>query len=226
MNKWSSFDSQQANPGRPSFRPFSNLIGLSRLVLLFIGALSVTLLVTDDNAVADILFQSPASPLVDPSGAQPPVIPPETQPAVDPAEAQPPVTPPEVQSAIDPSGSQSPVDPAGAQPPVPGQPVESGSTTETTLPVSPLQQPGDQAPALAPPPFPENNQSERTTQADDEAEDSSNLVLDQAEFIDTVLVSTAYVWLCCGIVLLLLIPLVFLFLQIRGRMKLVDEENY
>jgi ABC-type transport system involved in cytochrome c biogenesis permease component len=59
----------------------------------------------------------------------------------------------------------------------------------------------------------------------DPQESEPNLVLDQAELVDSVVVSVAYVWLCCGIVLILLIPLVFLFLHIRGRSKLTKEEQ-
>ena len=58
---------------------------------------------------------------------------------------------------------------------------------------------------------------------DSESDASSNLILDQAEFIDSVVVSFAYVWLCCGVALILVIPLIFLFLQIRGRSKLYKE---
>jgi len=86
--------------------------------------------------------------------------------------------------------------------------------------------PGAAQPAQAqpqqPPPLPEPTRVLRQSRlADPAAEpDSQNLVLDEAELIDTVVVSTAYIWLCCGIIIILLIPLIFLFLQIRGRSKL------
>jgi hypothetical protein len=141
-----------------------------RLGLLFIIALSLTLMIADDNVIADRLFQSPESP-----AAQP-------QPA-----------------------------------------------TDITSPVSPIQQASSEP---LPPiqPLPEPSSSERTDRFLDEEEEEkpgdSNFILDRIEMVDTIVVSTAYVWLCCGIVLFLLIPLFFLFLQIRGRSKILREENY
>lgn len=199
---------------------FLSLLKLRRLILLFVGAISLALFLADDQAVADILFQSPASPPAQPA----PV-------GIDPSEPQPPVDPSDAPLPVDPSGLPIPADPGAGQPPVsvepaPDQPAETGPATEIVSPVSPLQQPGNQAPVLAPPPFPEPERTERREDEEVESEGSLNLVLDRAEFIDSVIVSTAYVWLCCGIVLFLLIPLAFIFLQIRGRMKLIEEENY
>jgi hypothetical protein len=94
--------------------------------------------------------------------------------------------------------------------------------------VSPVAQPESttgEASSLEPPPLaqPRPERVERLTGRESDEENSRNLILDQAELIDTVVVSTAYVWLCCGIMLFLLIPLVFLFLQIRGRTQIKDE---
>jgi hypothetical protein len=44
--------------------------------------------------------------------------------------------------------------------------------------------------------------------------------------IDTVVVSSAYIWLCCGVSLFLLVPLFLLFVYIRGRSKIMQEENF
>jgi hypothetical protein len=42
-------------------------------------------------------------------------------------------------------------------------------------------------------------------------------VINWVKFWDTMAVTIAYPWLCCGVGLLLLVPLVFLFLEIKGR---------
>jgi len=42
-------------------------------------------------------------------------------------------------------------------------------------------------------------------------------VINWVKFWDTVAVALAYPWLCCGVGLLLLVPLFLLFLEIKGR---------
>jgi len=95
--------------------------------------------------------------------------------------------------------------------------------TNETETVPPESQP------LPPPiaqPTPQPRTSNQESQLEEEGDGSSNFILDQAEFIDTVVVSGAYVWLCCGITFFLLIPLVFLFLQIRGQLKLRKKDDH
>jgi len=155
-----------------------------RLVVLFSAALLLSLLITDNSAVAEVLFQSPPSP-VEAQPAQPQSGEPFQQPAGQ----------PQVVEGV------SPVSPVS---PLPGQPATA----------KPL-------PTLAPRP-----QSHQTTPAAGEKAQSPNFIFDQAEFVDTVVVSVAYVWLCCGVVLILLIPLAFLFLHIRGRSKINRDEQF
>lgn len=160
-----------------------------RLVLLFMVAVSVTLAVSDNSAIADILLQSPTSPVEQPPAEQPQQEQPEAQP-----QTNEPVT--EIVSPIS--------------------------------PVSPIETETQQQPATVIAPAPVEPQPYQSRERDDAANDAengeSNFILDQAELIDTVVVSTAYIWLCCGFMLLLLIPLVFIFLQIRGRSKILKEE--
>jgi len=163
-----------------------------RLVLFFMLAIFITLAVSDNSVIADMLLQSPISPVEQPPADQPP---PPQQPVPEQPEAQP--------------QSNEPV-------------------TEIVSPVSPIEV--ESVPIIEPAPVqpaePQPYQSrERDEAAYDDAENGeSNFILDQAELIDTVVVSTAYIWLCCGFMLLLLIPLVFIFLQIRGRSKILKEE--
>ena len=187
--------------------------GLRRLAVLFIVAIFITLFVSN-GALAGALFQSPVSPVVE-----------EVQPVQpEPFAPEEPVEPGDVPSE---EGSQS--EPVPAEPaPFESAPVEEPVVepdTQFGSPVSP-DEPVGSDPAVAQPAAAEPRpvRLERDEASDDGG--SPNFILDQAELIDTVVVSTAYVWLCCGIGLFLLIPLVFLFLQIRGRTKMTREEIY
>jgi len=53
----------------------------------------------------------------------------------------------------------------------------------------------------------------------------SNLIFDQAEFIDTIALVGSWIWLCCGICLFLLVPLMMLLLQIRGHSQLKSKQQ-
>ncbi len=166
--------------------------GFGRLVLLFVIAVSLTLIISDNYAIADMLLQSPpmSPPAEPPPAEQPPV-------EAAPVEAQSPQSEPTFQSPVETIPSESTVIPDGSQPPPMAQP---------TIPAS--------------------SQEREDSFSDDEGEESSGFILDQVEFIDTVVVSGAYIWLCCGIGLFLLIPLVFLLLQIRGQLKIRKEDDF
>ncbi|MFC1975309.1 hypothetical protein ACFLXQ_02795 [Chloroflexota bacterium] len=127
---------------------------------------------------------------------QSPQSPPEQPPAEQPPAEQPP--------AEQPPAEQPPAEQPPAEQP-PGEP----SITQEPLPQEPLQpvETGDET-------FPEDE------------EVPSDLVLDEAELIDSIIVSGASVWLCCGIILLLLVPLSLLLLYIRGRSKIAQEEDF
>jgi len=167
-----------------------------RLVLFFVLAVSITLVISDNSVIADVLLQSPASPVEQPPADQPPPSQEQPQqPAPEQSEAQPQTNEPVTEIV-------SPV-----------SPIEAETVVVEPLPIPPVE------------PQPYQSRLQDETAYDDEASGESNFVLDQAELIDTVVVSTAYVWLCCGFMLLLLIPLVFIFLQIRGRSKILKEET-
>jgi len=167
-----------------------------RLVLFFVLAVSITLVISDNSVIADVLLQSPASPVEQPPADQPPPSQEQPQqPAPEQSESQPQTNEPVTEIV-------SPV-----------SPIEAETVVVEPLPIPPVE------------PQPYQSRLQDETAYDDEASGESNFVLDQAELIDTVVVSTAYVWLCCGFMLLLLIPLVFIFLQIRGRSKILKEET-
>jgi hypothetical protein len=172
-----------------------NLKASHRLALLFVAAVTITLLTANGNFAA-AFFQSPVSPV----------------------EGQP---PPAEEAPIPPSIEQA----APVAPP-PDMPGAEQAAPPAELPASPVMP--NAAPVAAPQPVPLPTLTRPNRVAplpDNPADSSSNLIVDQAEFVDTVIVTTAYVWLCCGIILILLIPLIFLFLHIRGRSKILKEEQ-
>jgi hypothetical protein len=224
MNRWMTIYNFIAHCIRQAARSMSSLES-GRLVLLFVGAVALTFALSNHPAMA--LFQSPISPAGDPLLVEPPPVEP---PAVEPV--APPVEPPAVEPAAPPPAEQPQLEPE-APPPVPDQPAPAPLEQLPEQPESPLAMPeaispvfppestSGEASSLEPPPLPQPEPLERVIDRDEE--ESRNLILDRAELVDTVVVSTAYVWLCCGIMLFLFIPLVFLFLQIRGRTQLKDE---
>ena len=121
-------------------------------------------------------------------------------------------------------GNPAPVEAESeATPALDGEPED----VEQPQSVEPQAAPPDasQAEDQAPPPLPEPERRPVRV-APGGVDGDAEMVVDEAEFIDTVVVSLAYVWLCCGIVLILVIPLIFLFLHIRGRSKIIKEEQF
>jgi hypothetical protein len=201
-------------------RPFSPLASFGCLPLLFIVALFVTCFLATGNVTAEMLFQSPQSPPAQPPAEQPPAEQPpaEQPPAEQPPAEQPPAEQPTAEQppAEQPPAEQPPTEQPPAEQPSPAEqpPAESGSPPGPSTSEAPLSQE----------PLPESSEAGRD-ELSLEDEQASNFILDEAELIDTVVVSGAYVWLCCGVILFLLIPLFLLLVYIRGRSKIVQEEG-
>ena len=195
--------------------------GAGRLIVLFATAIYATFLIGSDNANANFLFQSPQSPAVEPSSVQPAA---EQQPVEQqPVEQQPVEQPPAEQPAAEPTPAEQPVIEQPA--------VEQPALEQPALEQSPTEQPSVEQPAveLAAPedPFAEPIRPEQDEfRATDEEGNQTELTLDRVELIDTIVVSGAYIWLCCGVGLFLIAPLFFLFLQIRGGSKINRQENF
>lgn len=217
MSRWAILHFSDFRNLKHIFKLFFVRFEVGRLVALAIIAISLTFFIADDSAVADRLFQSPASPPAQPPPTQPP--PPPTQPPpTQPPPTQPPPTP---QPAEQPAPTEQPQ----AQPTT--QPSESIIESESPVPEPSLE--GNKPPPFVQPTVEtqaDSFEEERTFSVEDEEASSSNFILDRVELIDSIVVSGAYVWLCCGAVLLLLIPLFFLFLQIRGQIKIQREEDF
>ncbi len=108
---------------------------------------------------------------------------------------------------------QSPESPFVEAVPPPESPPDQPALEVASPEVS---SPGDAAPEA--PPI-RRERDEEIPPLEDEEGGSRNFILDRAEFIDSIIVSGAYVWVCCGIGLLLLAPLFLLVVEIRGRSK-------
>ena len=207
----------------------------TRLLALFFLALALTWAISRGDVTAEVLFQSPESPLPEPGPLEQefvpeappveeifPVVPVEPEIPVEPAPVEEivPVEPPPVEEVV-PIEPEVPVEP---QPELVQPQAEPGNSFES--PISPDQQAGAPVPAAPEPPSRRVDPEDRRAEDDLEESEEANFIFNRAQFIDTVVVSTAYVWLCCGIVIFLMIPLVFLFLQIRGRTKMSRENIY
>jgi hypothetical protein len=191
----------------------SNFINSVQLPLLFVAALCFTLLLASGNVTAEMLFQSPQSPPQQPPPEQQP--PAEQPPAEQPPADQPP--------AEQPPAEQPPAEqPPAEQPPAEQPPAIQPSTMQSPVAQPPAEQPPGQEPLPAEPVQPVGG-TDFNYAADEE---DPNLVLDEAELIDSVVVSGAYVWLCCGVILFLVVPLSLLLLYIRGRSRITKEEDF
>lgn len=133
---------------------------------------------------------------------------------------QSPQSPPPEQPAPE---QPTPEQPAPEQPQPPAEQPSAGPTAVEQS--SPIQPTSEAAPAPTLEPLPPVTTGEEYQEVPPSNEDTP-MVLDEAELIDSIFVSFAYVWLCCGVILLLLIPLVLLILYIRGRSKIVNEESF
>jgi hypothetical protein len=188
---------------------FLPLLNLARLPLLLGLAFLLTFFLATGNVTAERLFQSPQSP--------PPAQPAPPQPdAAQPPPAQP--APPQPDTAQPaPQEQPAPVpQPATSEQPAPAQPPANPQPA-VSQPVSPLTLPPLPAPAKV---------ADTAKNLGETDEPAPNLTLDQAELIDTVVVTGAFIWFCCGVILLPVIPLGFLLLYIRGRRKILEEEGF
>ncbi len=197
--------------------------GFVRLTILLVMSIGLTSFLANNGSVsAETLLQSP--PLESPPTDPPTEVPPTEVPPVEaPADSAPPVEAP-----------------ADSAPPVEATPTDNqtenveSEQTDTTF-QSPAASPvltttptlNEAPPMVLPTPLPASRAGRESDPIEEGDEGgASNLILDQVELIDSVVVSGAYVWLCCGIGLFLLLPLVFLLLQIRGQLKLQKEDDF
>jgi hypothetical protein len=118
--------------------------------------------------------------------------------------------------------TETPVDPGAAQvqeepaPPV-AEPAQPEVQQSTPPPEVPQEAPTAAQPTALPEVValpPEPLQPEEAVSA--EAAPDNGVVVNWVELIDTATQMFAWVWLCFGVVVILLIPFAFIFMQIRG----------
>jgi hypothetical protein len=121
--------------------------------------------------------------------------PPPTETPVQPAPVPPTQAPPATAVPSEPTPTPMQPPPPSIAPTVSPTPVMLPAPTSTPLPPPPP------LPPPTPPPVSGSNQP----------------IVNWIKFWDTIAVTLAYPWLCCGVALILLVPVVLLFLEIKGR---------
>ncbi len=168
------------------------------------AALLVAAVLSPGPVTASILaFQSsPAATPLPPTPTPPP--PPPPPPTSTPAPPPPPTSTP-----IPPTPAPTTVVPTPT--PIPGQPTQPAPSPTVPLTATPtvLAFP-TQTPTLPPPP-------PTPTLVQISGGSANEPIINWVKFWDTVAVTLAYPWLCCGVALLLLVPVVLLYLEIKGR---------
>ena len=161
-----------------------------------------------------LAFQSPESPPPEATAteASPPTLtpapPPPTQPPA-PKATQPPA-PKATQPPAPPQAVPTEAAPAHATPA-----TQTTPATQATPPATASPSPTTKA-TQAPAPSPTVRPTRTPTPAPDaEGEATINWV----KFWDTLVVWLAYPWMCCGVGLLLLVPVTLLYLEISGRRR-------
>jgi hypothetical protein len=223
MSRWALFFKATLQ-----FNKWKGLVEVARLPLFFLMAVGIVLFMANGNATAEVLlFQSPQE--------APPTESPPAEPTATPL--PPPIeTPVPVEAAT----SEPVTAPTEELVPLEANPVEE-IVTEEIIPLEPvpteepvIEQATDNSTleltegAVPPGPQPRPiSLNEREEEVLDEAEGGPrNFILNRAQLIDTVAISGAYLWLCCGIGLLLFAPLSLLLLYVRGRSKIIREDNW
>jgi hypothetical protein len=163
-------------------------------------ALVIAAVLSPGTVTASLLaFQSSPPPTPVPPTPTP-VPPPPTSTPVPPS---PPTSTPVQPTPVPPT--QAPPQPTPTQV-QPIQPVPSPSLTPT-MPPTPVMLPVP-TPTLLPPLPPPTLQP---------VSGSNQPIVNWVKFWDTIAVTLAYPWLCCGVALLLLVPVILLLLEIKGR---------
>lgn len=212
------------------YRKFFQENGAGRLALFFVAATLFVFVIAGKNVTAEVLFQSPQSPPAEPEPTAPPP-PPEPTPLPPPSPTPAPVEvepAPQESIQVEPTEAPPPTEellPAAEEAAIEQQAVEPTVTPPpTAAPAAEPELQAEVAPVeLEPQPI-ERSRGQEETVAETEA--GRNFILDQAELIDTVAISGAYLWLCCGFGLLLMAPLSLLLLYVRGRSRVLQDEDF
>ena len=172
--------------------------GPGRLLAWLFMALLVAAVLSPGTAIAArLLFQSP--PTETPVPPAPTPIPPTPIP---------PTPVPATPTLVVPTATPLP----------PALPPTEAIPTATPLPIPATPTLAVPLPPLEPSPTP-TLIPELPTPAEPDSSGPNQPVVNWVKFWDTIAVAVAYPWLCCGVSLLLLVPLVLLFMEIKGRRR-------
>jgi hypothetical protein len=196
-------------------RPLSKLrrhANLTTAWWLWLGvALLVAAALSPGTVTASrLVFQSPPEATPIPPTATPP---PPTATAVPPPPTSTPAPPPAVSTPVEVVPTEAPTE---ALPPEAAPPHEPPPTEET--PAEPSMEPTEPPTAVPEPTTPVEADEAPDTPLPPEV-GTNQPIINWVKFWDTMAVTFAYPWLCCGVTLLLMVPVVLLFLEIKGRRR-------
>jgi outer membrane biosynthesis protein TonB len=184
---------------------------LSPLVPLMLVSLLLALLLGggDDLVGASSLFQSPLpSPSrEEPTATPPPPVPPE--PTATPVPTETPLPP------LEPIATPLPPEATAAAPAETSEaPSEGSPSAPAETPVPPAEA-LDEAPEAAEP-------TPETLEESEEASptESPSLIFNWGVFLNTVIVTLSYAWICCGVCGLVGTPLAFILFYVGGKRRL------
>ncbi len=171
------------------------------------AALLITAVLSPGMAGASrLVFQSPESPLPEATATETPV----------PVQVPPTATQPPAPKATQPPAPQATEPPAPTQAaPTEAAPAQATPATQATP--SPTASPSPAAKATQTPAPSPTARPTRTPVPEPGAEGEATI--NWVKFWDTVVVWLAYPWMCCGVGLLLLVPVTLLYLEISGRRR-------
>jgi hypothetical protein len=188
-------------------RAIRNLLTFLPIALLSVSLVSVV--VVDAGPIP---FQSsPQPPPAQPAEQPPPAPPPADTPP--PAEQPPPLPPP-------PTDTPPPAQPA--EQPAPTSPV---SPEATTAPPQPIEEPTAEAAQEEEGDLTATESARRERGPEEPNDSSSGSAIDWTLFVETVLETVGYFWLCCGGLALVAFPIVLAAAYFVGRKRLLDSPS-
>jgi len=187
---------------------------LSSLVpLILVSLLLGLLLAVNDVVVASSLFQSPTEPPIREEPTAPP--PPTTAP-------EPTATPVPPERPVPPTATPPPPEATATAPAeTPETPSEGSPSAPAETPTSPAEAPSETSEAAEPTPA-----TIEEPEGEEEAppsEESSPLIFNWGAFLNTVIVTLSYAWICCGVCGLVGTPLAFILLYLGGKRRLTRK---
>lgn len=120
--------------------------------------------------------------------------------------------------------------PTGALPTSPPTPTLAPTAPMTEIPPTATEQPATPttlAPTATFTPPPTAGSAAPTATVDDRqryADEGNGLIFEWGTLFDSVALGVSYLWLCCGVFVFLLIPLVFLVLWVASRRRRPQQE--